>query len=163
MPLGGGGGKARTRRESGRGWSAVSAMGTSKSGGHWRLERVLMAPREPSEHSWPPPTPKSCPRGRHGICSPTCPILPAPSARQRAIRQRPSLRRWYACTGLGCGWNRISIKMSTCRRCLERRTVAQHCPKDVDPPPSERDQSLGMLLALTPFAVVEGSGFRGAA
>src|SRR5829696_3647688 len=131
----------------------------------WALEVRARpyGPGEPSEQSWLPPTPKSCPRGRHGICSPTCPILPAPSARQRAIRQRPSLRRWYACTGLGCGWNRISIKMSTCRRCLERRTVAQHCPKDVDPPPSERDQSLGMLLALTPFAVVEGSGFRGAA
>jgi len=82
----------------------------------WALEVRAgpYGPEEPSEHSWPPPTPKSCPRGRPGIWSPTCPIPPAPSARQRAIRQRPpSLRRWYACTGLGCGWNRATSRSST--------------------------------------------------
>jgi hypothetical protein len=69
-----------------------------------RAQRAVVATTDPE---------KSSPRGRPGAWSPTCPILPAPSARERAIRQRPSLRRWCACTGLGCGWNRATSRSST--------------------------------------------------
>ena len=50
------------------------------------------------------------------------------------------------------------MKMSSCRRDLEGGLVAQHRPHYVDPPTSQRDEGLGVLLALPPLAVVEGPG-----
>ena len=52
------------------------------------------------------------------------------------------------------------MNMSSRRAALERGSVAQHRPQDVDSPASERNHSLGMPLAFAPLAVVEGSGFR---
>ena len=52
------------------------------------------------------------------------------------------------------------MKRSSRRAALERGSVAQHRPQDVDSPASERNQSLGVPLAFAPLAVVEGSGFR---
>src|SRR5215218_9405492 len=54
----------------------------------------------------------------------------------------------------------ISMKMSSCRWGLEGGPVAQHRPQDVDPASRPRDQGLGVLLALTALAVVEGSRVR---
>src|SRR5215218_7141634 len=54
----------------------------------------------------------------------------------------------------------ISMKMSSCRWGLEGGPVAQHRPQDVDPPSRQRDQGLGVLLALTSLAVVEGPRVR---
>jgi hypothetical protein len=55
------------------------------------------------------------------------------------------------------------MKMSSCRLCLKGSPVAQHRPKNVDPPTRKRNQSLGVSLALSPLAVVEGSGLWSAA
>jgi Transposase len=52
------------------------------------------------------------------------------------------------------------MKMSSCGSGLEGSSVAQHRPQDVDPPASESDEGLGVPLALSPLAVVEGSGLR---
>ena len=52
------------------------------------------------------------------------------------------------------------MNMSSRRAALERGSVAQHRPQDVDSPASERNQSLGVPLAFAPLAVVEGSGLR---
>ena len=52
------------------------------------------------------------------------------------------------------------MNMSSRRAALERGSVAQHRPQDVDSPASERNQSLGVPLAYAPLAVVEGSGLR---
>ena len=52
------------------------------------------------------------------------------------------------------------MNMSSRRAALERGSVAQHRPQDVDSPASERNQSLGVPLAFAPVAVVEGSGLR---
>src|SRR5215211_5596115 len=56
------------------------------------------------------------------------------------------------------------MKMSSPeRRRFEGRPIAQHGPQDVDPPSSQRDESLGVPLALPSLAVVEGPGVsRGA-
>src|SRR4051794_39408333 len=54
----------------------------------------------------------------------------------------------------------ISIKMSSRRAGLERGSVAQHGPQDVDPPTRQRDQGLGVSLALCPLSIIEGSGLR---
>jgi hypothetical protein len=51
------------------------------------------------------------------------------------------------------------MKMSSPeRRRFEGRPIAEHGPQDVDPPSSQRDESLGVPLALPSLAVVEGSG-----
>src|SRR5215210_2691576 len=56
------------------------------------------------------------------------------------------------------------MKMSSPeRRRLKSRSVAQHRPQDVDPSSGERDEGLGVPLALGPLAVVEGPGVRRAA
>src|SRR5215211_3503107 len=53
------------------------------------------------------------------------------------------------------------MKMSSPeRRRFESRSVAQHRPQDVDPSSGERDEGLGVPLALLPLAIVEGSGVR---
>ncbi len=52
------------------------------------------------------------------------------------------------------------MKMSSCGRGLEGGFVAQHRPQNVDPPASQCDQSLGVLLPLSPLAVVESPGVR---
>lgn len=52
------------------------------------------------------------------------------------------------------------MKMSSCRRNLEGDLVAQHRSQNVDPPSSQCEQSLGVLLALPSLAVVEGPGVR---
>jgi hypothetical protein len=52
------------------------------------------------------------------------------------------------------------MNMSSRRAALERDSVAQHRPQDVDSPASERNQSLGVPLAFAYLAVVEGSGLR---
>ena len=52
------------------------------------------------------------------------------------------------------------MKRSSRRAALERDSVAQHRPQDVDSPASERNQSLGVPLAFVSLAVVEGSGLR---
>ena len=58
----------------------------------------------------------------------------------------------------------ISMKMSSpAEEGLEGGSVAQHRPQDVDPPSRQRDQGLGVPLALTSLAVVEGPGVRRAA
>jgi hypothetical protein len=55
------------------------------------------------------------------------------------------------------------MKMSSCRPALEGGPVAQHRrPQDVDPSASEGDEGLGVPLTLSPLAVVEGPGLRGA-
>ena len=54
------------------------------------------------------------------------------------------------------------MKMSSCGSGLEGSSVAQHRPHDVDPPTRQGDQSLGVPLALSSLAVVEGPGLRGA-
>src|SRR5215207_6549371 len=58
---------------------------------------------------------------------------------------------------------RISMKMSSRRAALERSFVTQHRPQDVDPPSSQRDQSLSVPLTFSSLALVEGSGLRSAA
>jgi hypothetical protein len=50
---------------------------------------------------------------------------------------------------------RISMKMSSRRAGLERGSVTQHRPHDVDPPTRQRDESLSVPFALGPFAIVE--------
>src|SRR5215210_5791763 len=56
------------------------------------------------------------------------------------------------------------MKMSSPeRRRLKSRSVAQHRPQDVDPSSGERDEGLGVPLALGPLALVEGPGVRRAA
>src|SRR5215207_1315897 len=57
----------------------------------------------------------------------------------------------------------ISMKMSSCGSGLEGGLVTQHRPQDVNPATGQRDQGLGVLLALPSLAVVEGSGVRRAA
>jgi hypothetical protein len=52
------------------------------------------------------------------------------------------------------------MTMSSCRRSLERSPISRHRPQDVDPPSGKRDYSLGVALALSPFAIVEGPGDR---
>ena len=52
--------------------------------------------------------------------------------------------------------------MSSGRVGLKRGSITQHRPQDVDPPARQRDQSLGVPLALSPLAIVEGSGLRSA-
>ena len=52
------------------------------------------------------------------------------------------------------------MKMSSLERRFEGSTVTQHRPQDVDPPSRQRDQSLGVLLALSSLALVEGPGVR---
>src|SRR5215217_5652600 len=54
------------------------------------------------------------------------------------------------------------MKMSSRRAALERGSVTQHRPQNGDSSSSERDQSLRVLLALLPLAVVEGPGLWGA-
>src|SRR5215212_6767534 len=58
---------------------------------------------------------------------------------------------------------RISMKMSSCRAVLERGSVTQHRPQHVDPPPRQSYESLSMLLAFGPLAIVEDPGLRRAA
>jgi hypothetical protein len=53
--------------------------------------------------------------------------------------------------------------MSSRRAGLKRGSVTQHRPHNIDPPASERDQSLGVPFAFGPLAIVEGPGLRGAA
>jgi hypothetical protein len=57
----------------------------------------------------------------------------------------------------------ISMKMSSRRSGLEGGPVPQHRPQDVDPSAGEGDQRLSVLLALGSLAIVESSGFWGAA
>jgi hypothetical protein len=52
------------------------------------------------------------------------------------------------------------MKMSSCRVALERGSIVQHRPQDVDSPASERNQSLSVSRAFAPLVVVEGSGLR---
>ena len=52
------------------------------------------------------------------------------------------------------------MNMSSRRAALERGSIVQHRPQDVDSPASERNQSLGVPLAFAPLVVVEGSGLR---
>jgi hypothetical protein len=52
------------------------------------------------------------------------------------------------------------MKMSSRRAGLERGSVAQHRPHDVDPPRRQRDQRLGVPLALSPLTIVEGPRLR---
>jgi hypothetical protein len=58
---------------------------------------------------------------------------------------------------------RISRKMSSRRSGLERGSVTQHRPEDVDPPTRQGDESLSVPLALCPLAIVEGPGLRSTA
>jgi hypothetical protein len=52
------------------------------------------------------------------------------------------------------------MKMSSRRSGLECGSVAQHRPHHVDPPTRQRDEGLGVPLALCPLSIVEGSGLR---
>jgi hypothetical protein len=51
------------------------------------------------------------------------------------------------------------MKMSSRRAALKGGPVTQHCPQNIDPPTRQRDESLGVPLALGPLAIIEGSGF----
>src|SRR3954447_18101758 len=55
------------------------------------------------------------------------------------------------------------MKMSSRRTVLERGSVTQHRPQDVDPPAGEGDQGLSVLFAFSPLAIVESPGLWGAA
>ena len=50
------------------------------------------------------------------------------------------------------------MKMSSRRTDLEGGSVAQHRPDNIDPPTRQGDESLGVPFALSPLAIVEGSG-----
>lgn len=54
----------------------------------------------------------------------------------------------------------ISMKISSRGGGLEHCPVTQHCPQDVDPPSGQCDQGLSVPLALSPLAIVKGSGGR---
>src|SRR5215204_6805351 len=55
------------------------------------------------------------------------------------------------------------MKMSSRGAALKRASVTQHCPQYIDPPLRQSDESLSVPLALSPLAIVEGPGLRGAA
>ena len=55
------------------------------------------------------------------------------------------------------------MKMSSRRLGFKGSPITQHRPKDVDPPTRQRDQSLSVSLALSPLAIMEDPGLRGAA
>ena len=58
------------------------------------------------------------------------------------------------------GSRRISMKMSSRRSGLECGSIKQHRPHDVYPPTRQRDERLGVPLALGSLSVIEGPGLR---